>query len=105
MQVSRNSLLPRCPGAGVWALVTLLNTTRIARSCVLLVIASSSGFQQALLQRIEAALEYVLADQLRQFTLAAGCAVELGAPLGESAIAIGDRCQLQRRDVVIDAHR
>src|SRR5438552_7948676 len=57
------------------------------------------------LQRIEAGLEHALPDQPRQLGLAPQRAIELGAPFGEAAVAVGDRRQLQRRDVVVDAHR
>ena len=57
------------------------------------------------LQRVEAALEHAAADRLGQLALARLVAVELGAPFGEAARAVGDRRELQRGDVVLDAHR
>src|SRR6478735_2769331 len=57
------------------------------------------------LQGVEAALEHALADRLDQLALAALGAIELGAPLGEAAGAVGDRRELEGGDVVLDPHR
>src|SRR5436190_15438227 len=57
------------------------------------------------LQRVEAALEHAVADVLRELALATGGAVELRAPFGKRACPIGDRRELERRDVVLDPHR
>ncbi len=40
-----------------------------------------------------------------QFGLALRRAVEFGRPFDEGAVAVGDRRQPQRRDVVLNAHR
>src|SRR5690606_12279017 len=60
---------------------------------------------EALLQGVEAALEDTVADQVGQLAGALRRAVELGRPLGEGAVAVGHRRQLDPRDVVLDAHR
>ena len=53
------------------------------------------------LQRVEAALEHAAADRLAQLLLAPSRALELGAPFGEAARAVGHRRELQRGDVVV----
>ena len=58
---------------------------------------------EALLQRIEGRLEDAAADLLDQRRLALGRAVEIGLPLGEGGVAVGDRRQRQGGDVVLDA--
>src|SRR6185295_19810250 len=67
--------------------------------------ARPSSPAEVVLQGIEAALEHALADQLDELALARLGAVELGAPLGEAARAVGHRRELERRDVVLDPHR
>src|SRR6187455_2862457 len=57
------------------------------------------------LEGVEAALEDALADRLDELLLARLGAVELRAPLGEAARAVGHRRELERGDVVLDAHR
>src|SRR5678815_2958414 len=51
------------------------------------------------LQRVEPALEHPLADQLDELALARLGAIELGAPFGEAARAVGHRRELERGDV------
>src|SRR4051794_37857461 len=60
---------------------------------------------QIALQGVEAGLEHALADRPHELALAAGGAFELRAPLREAACAVGDRRELQRRDVLLHAHR
>ena len=50
-------------------------------------------------------LEDAVADQLGQLGFAARRAVEFRGPFGEGAVAVGDRGQLQGRDIVFHAHR
>src|SRR3982750_3362492 len=52
------------------------------------------------LEGVEAALEDALADRLDELLLARLGAIELRAPLGEAARAVGDRRELERGDVV-----
>src|ERR1700712_5184736 len=58
--------------------------------------------REVALQRVEAALEDTVADRLDELLLALLGAVELGAPLGEAACAVGHRRELERGDVVGD---
>src|SRR4029453_1599032 len=76
-----------------------------AMLCVLCGRCGWSPPSEPLLQRIEANLEHALADVLRELALARGIALELGTPLGKDAVAIGDRRELQRCDVVAERHR
>src|SRR3546814_8987576 len=57
------------------------------------------------LQGLEAALEDGAADAGGELGLAFDGAVEARRPLGEGAVAVGHRRQLQRGDVVLHAHR
>src|SRR5687767_2140875 len=60
---------------------------------------------QALLQGVEGGLEYALPDLPGERAFALGGAVELGPPLGEGAVAVGHRGELERGDIVLHAHR
>src|SRR6266850_8160597 len=64
------------------------------------IIASS----KLLLQRIERGLEHPLADLLGELVLALRSAVELGPPFDEGPIAVRDRRELERGDVVLHPH-
>src|SRR3982751_6086955 len=67
--------------------------------------STPSPAHEKALQGIEPALEHALADRLDELLLALLGAVELGAPLGKAARAVGHRRELERGDVVGDAHR
>src|SRR6476469_3141362 len=56
------------------------------------------------LQRVEAALEYTAANGVAQFLFTPWRALELGAPLGETACAICHRRELQSGHVLGHAH-
>src|SRR5688572_26244342 len=60
---------------------------------------------QFLLERIESRLKNALPDALGELALLLRRAVKLGPPLGEGLVAIGHRGELERRDVVLHAHR
>src|SRR5688572_7433845 len=64
-----------------------------------------SGSTKLLLERIESSLKNALADVSCELALFLRRAVELGPPLGEGLVAIGDRRELERRDVVLHPHR
>jgi hypothetical protein len=59
---------------------------------------------EAHLEGVEAALKHALTDTLRELLGALGWTIELGHPLGERAIAIGDRGELQGGDIVGHPH-
>src|SRR5262245_61441717 len=56
-------------------------------------------------ERVEAHLEHALADALRQLSFPLGGAIELGPPLGEGAIAVRHRGELEGGYVVLHTHR
>ena len=60
---------------------------------------------QSAFQRVEAALEHAAADIADKLGFPFGRAVELGGPFHEGLIAIGDRSQAQRGNVVLHPHR
>src|SRR4029079_14460209 len=67
--------------------------------------AAASSPREVALEGVEAALEDAVADRLDERPLAPFVAIELGAPFGEAPRAVGHGSELQRRDVVLDAHR
>src|SRR5437763_16891820 len=62
---------------------------------------ASAALAEVLLQRVEAALEHLPADVVRQLLLTPRLAFELGAPLGERAPAIGHGPVLEGGLVVV----
>src|SRR5882724_1702605 len=56
------------------------------------------------LERVQAHLKDALADGLRQLPFPLRGAVELRPPLGEGAVAVRHRGELERGHVVLDAH-
>src|SRR5262249_5395248 len=57
------------------------------------------------LQRVETALKDAVADVADELGLALGRAIEFGRPFDERSLAVGNRRQPQRADIVLDAHR
>src|SRR5690606_24931372 len=100
----------------------LLKSRRIVQTCsigasmiaerVTLIISKASlrwlgraESAQLALQVVEGRLEHALADLLGERLFAALGCVELGPPFGEGQVAVGDRRELQRGNVVLDTHR
>src|SRR5579863_1390502 len=65
----------------------------------------ASAMPEIALEGVESRLEDALPDIVGEPALLSGRGVELGGPFGKRAIAVGDRRQLQGRDVVFHAHR
>jgi hypothetical protein len=57
------------------------------------------------LERIEAALKHAASDRADQLGFALRRTVEFRRPFQEGLVAVGDRRQAQRRDLILDAHR
>src|ERR1700687_3356061 len=76
-----------------------------ASRIVLLTMCGTASAPEHALERIEAALKHAASDRADQFGLALGRTVEFRRPFQEGLVAVGDRRQAQRRDVVLDAHR
>src|SRR6266516_791691 len=55
-------------------------------------------------QRVKPALEHAAADVVDELGFAFGRAVELGRPFGKGLVAVGDRGQAKRGDVVLHPH-
>src|SRR5260370_24886121 len=75
-----------------------------ASRIVLLTMCGTASASEHAIERIEAALKHAGSDVVDEFGLALGSAVEVGRPFQEGLVAVGDRRQAQRRDVVFDAH-
>src|SRR5271166_594280 len=68
-------------------------------------ISTIASAGEAHLERGKPGRKYIAADRLDQAVLPIRRGVELGGPLGESMIDVGDRDQPEGGDVVLDAHR
>src|SRR5215475_140762 len=74
-----------------------------ASRIVLLTICGTSASERPL-ERVEPALEHAAADVVDELDLTLRGAIELGGPFEKGMVAVGDRRQPQRRDIVFDAH-
>src|SRR5713226_6027856 len=80
-------------------------TTPVGASMiVLLTMCGTPSASENALERIEAALKHAGSNGVDEFGLALGRTVEFGGPFQEGLFPIGDRCQAQGRDVILDAH-
>src|SRR5262245_13932151 len=75
-----------------------------ASMIVLLTTRGTASAPKLTLERIETTLEYGGTDVGHKLRLALGRAVELGGPLQEGALAVGDGREPERCDVVLHRH-
>src|SRR5689334_7153553 len=80
-------------------------TAPVGASRIVLLTTCGTSASKSPFQGIEAALKHPAADIVDKLGLPLRRAVELGGPFKERLIAIGDRRQPKRRDIILDTHR
>src|SRR5689334_744900 len=91
-----------------WSCALKSRTTAQSRStgASMIVLRTTFGISasEGTFERIKAALEHASADIGNQFAFLVGRAIEIGRPLDEGPVMIGDRGEPQGRHVVAEWH-